>query len=56
MENLENGLNIQNAPNRVVLEFKVESENVTTQPQKMVVQIVLVRGLRHVNAPSSHVL
>ena len=56
MEDLGNGLNIQNAPNRVVVEFKIEPENVTTQPQQMVVQIVLVRGLRHVNVPSSHVL
>ena len=56
MENLGNGLNIQNVPNRVVVEFKTEPENVTTQPQQIVVQIVLVRGLRRVNGPSSHVL
>ena len=49
MENLGNGLNIQSAPNRVVVEFKIAQENVTAQFQQMVVQIVLVRGLKHVN-------
>ena len=49
MENSGNGLNIQNAPNLVVVEFKIAQENVTTQYQQMVVQIVLVRGLKHMN-------
>ena len=49
MENSGNGLNIQNAPNLVVVGLKIAQENVTTQYQQMVVQIVLVRGLKHVN-------
>lgn len=53
MENLGNGLNIQNVPNRVVVEFKVERENVTAQPQQMMVQIVLVTEMKHVNVLSS---
>ena len=50
------GRNIQNALNRVVLEFKVVQENVTTQLQQMVAQTVLGAGLKHVNVLSSHVL
>ena len=49
MENSGNGLNIQNAPDLVVAELKIAQENVITQYQQMVVQIVLVRGLKHVN-------
>ena len=56
MENMENGQNIHNALNRVVLEFKIVQENVTAQLQQMVVHIVLVTGLKHVNVLSSLVL
>ena len=51
-----NGQNIQNALNRVVLEFKFVQENVTAQLQQIVAQTVLIRGLKHVNVLSSHVL
>ena len=53
MENLENGLYIRNAPNRVVVEFRIAQENVTAQLQQMVAHIVLVIGLKHVNVLSS---
>ena len=56
MENSENGPTIRVAHNRVVLESKIEQENVTVQLQQMVVQIVLVTELKHVNVLSSHVL
>ena len=36
MVNLDDGLNIQNAPNLVVVEFRIAQENVTTQLQQMV--------------------
>ena len=52
MENLGNGLNIRSA----VVDFKTAQENVTSQLQQMVVQIVLVTGLKHVYTLSSHVL
>ena len=56
MENLENGRNILNAPSRVVVEFKLDQENATVQLQKMVEQIVLATGLKHVNVLSIHAL
>ena len=56
MENLGSGLNIRNALSCVVVDFKTAQENVTAQLQQMVVQIVLVTGLKHVNVLSSHVL
>ena len=56
MDNLGNGLNIRSVPNLVVLELKVEQENVTAQLQQMVAQIVLVTELKHVSVSTSHVL
>ena len=56
MENLGNGLIIQNVPNLVVVEFKVEQENAIAQLQQMAAQIALVTGLKCVNVLSSRVL
>ena len=56
MEDSGNGLDIQNVPNRAVVELKVAQENVTIQLHQMVVQIVLVRRLKHVNVILSPVL
>ena len=49
MENLGNGLIIRNVPRLAVVDFKIAQENVTIQLLQMAVQIVLVKGLKHIN-------
>ena len=56
MENSGNGLNIRHVQNRVVVASNIVQENVTNRLQQMVVQTVLVQGLKGVNVLSHHVL